>query len=510
MAQAGALAAFLAVTLWNLDRFPALLGDEPWIASPGYKLVREGVYGSDLMGGVRGMDRHYFEFMPLMSVMQGVILQLLGVGVLQLRLLPVLAGAATLLLTFAVARMLAGARVALLAVLLALTWQWTPGGDRFVLGSGVPLVDLSRIARYDVLVPPLGLGALLLWRRARPALDLLSGALAGLAGLAHLYGLFWVAVLLVLCALQPEPAPVRRRRAARGAAGATLVWLPWLAFAAANRSVVREQMLVHHERLALLRPAFYLENVVAEVHRYRLGLHTFDALPSLGVCLLVVGVPLALGRLAWIVRREHDARALTLLVPSLLLPALFAVLVQPKTFNYLLTIVPLFCIVLAVSWAALLQSTRAAPRLLAAALLAATALEGGLAIARMQRMAGRSPSPQRFFAELRRTLPLGARVLGPTELWVALSDRTYVSVAAVRLAEGSSGEQGQGAEAALRELEPEFVVLRPPKLDLARLPALARYMDERGARLFGELRDPEGRPVPVYRLGTTPAESGGR
>jgi 4-amino-4-deoxy-L-arabinose transferase-like glycosyltransferase len=460
--------------------------------------VRQGVYGSDLMGGVMGMDEHYLEFMPLMPVLQGVILQAVGVGVVQLRLLPALAGAATLLLTFALARALAPLRAALLAVLLLLAWQWTGGGDRFVLGSGVPLIDLSRIARYDVLVPPLGLGAWLVWRRGRPGADVLGGVLAGLAGLAHLYGLAWVAILFALIALQADPAPARWRRAARVAAGATAAWLPWLAFAAAHGAALRDQMRVHDDRLSFLQPSFYLGNVLSEVHRYRLGRFAFQALPALGVCLLAVGIPLALGRLAWLARRRRDARALELLVPALLLPLLFALFLRPKLFNYLLTVVPVFCIVVAAALEALLRSPRTAARIFAGTLLAAVSLQGAVAIARMQRMAARTEPPQRFYAELSRAVPAAARVLGPTELWVALSDRAYLSVAAVRLAAARPAEQG--AEGALVKLDPEFVVLRPPQLDLARLPELARFMDAREARLLGELRDPEGRLVRVYRL----------
>jgi hypothetical protein len=46
-----------------------------------------------------------------------------------------------------------------------LFWQWTPTGEEW-FESGLPLVDLSRIACYDILVAPLGLGALLCILRA--------------------------------------------------------------------------------------------------------------------------------------------------------------------------------------------------------------------------------------------------------------------------------------------------------------------------------------------------------
>ena len=79
------------------------------------------------------------------------------------------------------------------------------GNDR-IISTGIPLVDVSRIARYDILVPPLGLGAWWFWLRARSTgrnrHDFLAGLLAGMAGLAHYYGLFWIVALLLLLLLE--------------------------------------------------------------------------------------------------------------------------------------------------------------------------------------------------------------------------------------------------------------------------------------------------------------------
>jgi len=61
------LLLFWGISVFNLNRFPMIHEDEPWILSPGYKLFNQGVYGSDLFTGFYHIERIYLEFMPLMS-----------------------------------------------------------------------------------------------------------------------------------------------------------------------------------------------------------------------------------------------------------------------------------------------------------------------------------------------------------------------------------------------------------------------------------------------------------
>ena len=68
LVQFGLVLAFWGYSLWNLDRSPLVSEDEPWILSPGYSLFTRGGYGSELFTGYYGMEHHYLEFMPLMSV----------------------------------------------------------------------------------------------------------------------------------------------------------------------------------------------------------------------------------------------------------------------------------------------------------------------------------------------------------------------------------------------------------------------------------------------------------
>src|SRR5574341_106852 len=86
------LLAFWLIGLSYLDRLPVLNEAEAWILAPGYKLVTRGIFGVDMLAGFYGMEMHYFEFMPLMSVLEGIGAVFWGLGVFQMRFLPLALG----------------------------------------------------------------------------------------------------------------------------------------------------------------------------------------------------------------------------------------------------------------------------------------------------------------------------------------------------------------------------------------------------------------------------------
>src|SRR5258706_7584683 len=239
-----AMAFYFAATLPHLTDFPLMGVDEPWIAAPAANLAAHGVYGDDLFTGYYHMEQHTYNFPPLFPLTEALAFRLLGVGAWQARLVAVLYGAATVLLTYALGRTLYSGAVGTLAawMLVALRLALEPRA------SGVPLLDLARIARYDIAVPPLVLATLLCFTWAETTDDgrrttddgprvgavtteaategppyrfsvdpagarsrfsglgsrfsvlgyLATGLLAGLSFLAHLYGGF---VLALICAL---------------------------------------------------------------------------------------------------------------------------------------------------------------------------------------------------------------------------------------------------------------------------------------------------------------------
>ena len=512
----GLIVAFGTISICNLDRFPPVQEDEPWILSPGYKLFSEGIFGSDLITGYYGMERHYLEFMPLMSVLQGATTRLFGLGVFQMRVTPVLLGTLTLVLTYVLARKLIGLRAGLIAVLLLFFWQWRGGNDR-ILGTGIPLIDVSRIARYDILVAPLGLGAWWAWlaarRTGRYRQYFLAGLLAGMAGLAHLYGLFWLIALLISLLLERlyfTRRPVFRETCAL-VCGATAVWLFWIVIIVSNWSDYTGQMLLSPETFRPLSISFYVENVLNERHRYAFDARTPATLARSGFWLMIVGVPAGLLWLSVRVARHRDVTALWLLVPSLIFPLIFTLLVRTKRFDYLVSVAPLFAILLAGGLVRLLESRHAATRRLAFIVLAVAVLQGSLAIVRMQWTASQTEKPDKFFAELRQSIPPSARVLGREVYWLALADREYRSFfLPFILSDPERSKNPIPFAQAMNQSAPQVVLLDPivsryfedhsRALTSKYRDEFWAYMRQHNARLVREIRDNSGVPVQVHQL----------
>ena len=511
------LMAFWSISIWNVSRFPLIQEDEIWIVSPGYKFFTQGVFGSDLFAGFYRMDQYYLEFMPLMSLLQGMVMRAVGVGVLQMRWLPVVLGTLILALTYALARKLVNPTVGWLAMVLMLFWQWTPGKHVF-LPSGVPLVDLARIARYDILVPPLGLGAILVSLRARDTgrsrYDFLSGMLAGLAGLAHLYGLFWVVAVLLLRGLDPAGFSWRRmiRFTAWTLAGSVAACGEWFMGVALNWSEFQAQTAQYSDRFSVLSYSFYWNNLLEEPHRYYLGFHGQATFFRLGLWLLMIGVPVALLGLTWSAWCSRDYSALWLCGVSFLFPVCLALLIRVKTFSYLLSVTPLWAILLGWNLQRWWAGGPWVKRGLMIGGLTLLVVQGGLGIVKMQVMANHAQSPRAFFAEIRQYVPSSGRVLGSTRYWLALSERDYRSwVLPFFLSNPKFVTTPVSFEEAMRQVAPQIALVdahvaefqdnyAPAWAKHSRANWIAAYLQNHHARLIHELRDNYGQPFKIYQL----------
>lgn len=512
------LLVYWAIALWGLDRFPPLHNDETTLLAPGYKLFTQGVYGLDMYTGFFGSEKHYLEVMPLMPLLQGASARWLGVGVWQMRFVPVASGLLTLALVWAVGRCLAGPRAALLSLGLLLIWQWMPSGDVF-LGSGVPMLDMARVARYDILVAPLGLGAFWWWLRVgrtrRLRDEALSGLLGGLAGIANLYGVLWVIVLggmrmLDQLWVNPADRPATLKHLTVFLLSASLPFVLWSPMMVLNWNDFLGQFSKHayDGRFGFTQPMFYLNNLVNEIHRYHLGARDPATYGRMGFWLVAVGMPLGLAGLAWQVWRRRDRTALWLLGPAVLLPIGLAVLVNKKTPYYLLLIVPVWALVLGWATSNLWDKRKPTWRtiLLIGFALAAVQSSNGVASLASQ-ISARPDSPARFWAELRALVPdSDKRLYGPHEYWFAFYDREYRGFAlAFQWAAPYYGYDLTFDEA-LTKIAPQVVLVNPyfervlAVDDPANPATFWAFMRRHRACLLGELRDYAGEPVKVYEL----------
>ncbi|HSM57951.1 MAG TPA: hypothetical protein VK879_17485, partial [Candidatus Sulfomarinibacteraceae bacterium] len=122
---------YWAVSLDGLAVYPPVGEDEPWIAAAPFKLATEGVFGSDLFAGYYGMAQRHYQHQPAFHLLQAGVFRLAGVGVFQMRFLPVTLGLLLLPLSFAVGRQMKGRGVGLLTVglLCVLRFSGDPGAS---------------------------------------------------------------------------------------------------------------------------------------------------------------------------------------------------------------------------------------------------------------------------------------------------------------------------------------------------------------------------------------------
>jgi 4-amino-4-deoxy-L-arabinose transferase-like glycosyltransferase len=510
------LASYGAIALDGLDRLPIAQGDEMWIAAPAFELVTRGVYGSELFTGHAGAERRTYQFMPLNQLLLAGVFRTAGVGLVQMRLLSVAAGAVVLLLTFLLGRQAGGARVGVLAVVVLTAIRLAPLP---LPHTGIVLADLVRMMRYDVLVPLFGLLALLVFGRAesggRRGGYLLAGALAACAFLSHMYGAFFLAAMWFVV--------IARRGAARGtvrpivdlAAGFAFVSLPWAAYVLGDLDAYVGQMRMNADRLQVLDPAFYLRNLLTEYVRYVPFGWRDPWLWHPGGWLAALTFPPALVlaiREGW---RHRHGQKFVVVVALVAVVVLDALLLHWKAFSYVLAPLPLAAIVMASGWARLWDRARGgAARGLLAAALAVTVASAGWRVVVRHHEAARTTPYDAIAAEIARFVPADARVLIAHRFWLGLRDREVRTwlLPFVR-AQCDACDRPRALADALRAIEPDVIAIDDlefgPYFEAIRDPAhpyhwqdapLRAYLAERQLELVGEVRDPAYLRIRVYRV----------
>jgi hypothetical protein len=478
-----------------------------------------------MLTGFHNMHQHYLQFMPLFSILQGLMTQLLGVGLFQVRFLPVCLGTLGLALVFSIARMMgrgegrvwAGPTAALLLCL----WQWMPEGSHINLASGVPWLDLSRLARYDLLAAVCGLGALWCFGRARQTQkylwDWACGGCIGLSGLSHIYGLFWLPMLGVALLLN---SATRRHAWAIGlriGAMVGVLLLPWAIFVFGHLNDAIAQARVNATRFEIFNPWFYLNNMLNERRRYLYGLGSVTAWLRPGVYSLLLLVPLA-----WLyqLRRASVARRHTtigLVCTSAGIPLLFAAVLQPKTYQYLPTPASLMVIVVALMLADALATKQAATRVLAGGCLVLLCGFGIWGIWQMHSRASQRESPTRYFDDMQRIVPpsIHTRILALPNHWLAFPSYDYRNFVLVFYRSMPTiSPNPVSFEEALVQVAPDVIILDKPLIEMfgsntnptsnEQSVMFWRYMRWRNARLVGTLHNNWDHPIEVYWLDPAP------
>jgi hypothetical protein len=506
------LLAYVAISLNGLAVVPPVYEDEPWQASVGLKLATDGVLGSDVFAGFHGMERHYYAFMPVHPFLLALTYKAAGFGLFQTRLEPVAMGLLTLLLTYGLGRRLLGPEVGVLAVALLLLVRLT--GTTRVQLTGILMLDMARIARYDMVVPVFGLLALHAYLSAVSRSDLrlhaVAGFLAALAGLSHLYGVFWIVCLGLLAWFHGGGI--------RAVAALAIGFLgPWLVYAAYVLDGVDDWIAQTREygpRFDMLNPWWYWQNLVDERRRYGPGLGPpgphYLARP--GFWTLLVGLPLALltlGRRALAGNRAAGA----IVIPALVFPILFALLIRMKLVNYTVTVVPFGMI--AVAWGAVslwrwagIAAGRTWVRIALAGVLAMVAIEGGSRIVVLAAASQHVTPYAEYIAKVRGNIPNRARVLGLHNYWFGLDDLEYRSwFVPLRRADPLLFASAPTIDQALDDVAPDVVLIdarmrayfaAAPASDPVP-PAIRAWMDRRGFRRRAVVDDETYGRMEIFR-----------
>jgi 4-amino-4-deoxy-L-arabinose transferase-like glycosyltransferase len=517
------LVAYLLLTLPRLSVFPPVGEDEPWIASAPYKLATQGVFGSDLFTGYYGMERHQFEQMPVFPLLEAGLFRFFGVGVAQMRALPVACGLVLLVVIFAVGRELGGDRVGLLALLLMVSLRVADGGP----GTGILLLDQARINRYDIAVPVFGL--LALWTFARGERDRrsvwygLTGLFTGLSSLSHLYGGFWLPVFVGLLVARHRRAVLRQRDFWLLLGGFAALWIPWVAYIATGWSDYLGQMRLDASRFDLLNPTFYVNNALHENGPLSLdwSVQTIRALPirRIGTWTMLIGTPAAILAALWWER--HEPPAVRALAAALLTQiAMFAVLMKVKQLHYMIALWPLAALLLAWLGNRLWKRGSVVARLTLPALLALIVAEGAIHVTRARGTAAHVTPYDWYESEVASCIPPGALVLGLQHYWLGLRQYRYRTwLLPIDLANPLYSPSPMGLEDALEQLNPDVILVdryidelmreaaNPASPNHAVQVGFEAFKERRHARSTCVVRDPTYGTMQVYLLpgdGTRP------
>jgi 4-amino-4-deoxy-L-arabinose transferase-like glycosyltransferase len=476
------LLLMLLVTYWalSLDRltlFPPMSEDEPWLAATSYKMATQGVYGNDLFAGYYGRERHDYNHPPVYILLQALLFRSAGLGVLQMRFLPVACGTLVLALAFAVARQIAGAITGLVAAALLVGLRLAAAGHQ----SGIPLLDVARVSRYDILVPVFGLTAFWLFNRAERHAGgrdyMLCGLFVGLASLTHLYGAFWLPALALAVVVRRGRRLVRDRAPYLLLAGFALALLPWLAFVASAPGDFAGQMRFVAGRFNLQDPGFYLDNLRHEPGRWHLSLLNGRVRPGAWTALLAL-LPATLLLLREGGGPAYNSRSFALGAVLSVHALLFAALLQVKLYNYGIALWPLA--MLALAWLGVKAWARARRWPWRAALLALLALvlaEGALSLAQRRATAGETASYDTFAAKVAEQIPPASVVLGLQHYWLGLHRFPYRSwLLPVLQADPRYYHEPLPFDQALERVAPDVILV-----------------DGHMARYFDELADPRHR-----------------
>jgi 4-amino-4-deoxy-L-arabinose transferase-like glycosyltransferase len=462
------VAAYLWAELPYLDQYPLFNYDEGEIMAPAYKLVTRGILGTDLLTGFYRAEAHLYYLMPLYPLLMGAVFRVLGAGIWQARLLSVLSGLAGVLLTFVLGWYLHDRAVGLMAAAVLCLLQLGLSSSN----SGLPFVDIARVARNDILVPVWGLlGSLcFLWAHDRGArwAYLASGACFTLAALSNAFGALFLPFFVVCLLWADGLAALRRLPLYLILLGCLLAGLPWLLYVSRDVAGFVGQMTIQssRNRLDFFSPAFYWQNLISERFHYASWVGDHFSRPRLwpraGIWVLALAVPTAIVLLARRLWRERRLADIFTFVSLPLLALLLALTTNLKIYGYLALVMPFLALQVAFGivglWRALGRA-RPAPRAAMAVGLALALIEGQMGVIRNLQTARSVTSYEQLMAPIAASLTPGARVLATHAFWLGLRPAMVLSLnLPFYFSNPGYGAERMPLPVAMAQLKPDYIL----------------------------------------------------
>lgn len=412
-----ALAAVAALHLLSLPRTPLPFVDDAWFACRAYAVARTGSSYSTLDAGVSDWFQGSWTCIPwLGSWLQSWSVRALGPTLLAIRLPSFFFGLGLLAALYSIGRSVGGARVGLLAALLAALSQ--------------PFVVSAHLGRPDVIVAAFGFAAVALYFGDRASglspKSVLSGLAVGLAIEIHPNGIIYGPAILALYLVEHGRALLRVRR----------FWGFTLGLAAGLLFYVALHILPYPVTYFALNALVYGPTHTPPVLVPGPWVWLRSLGDMLGQLLLANNwwVPLLMGALVSLVRRRSpaDRRLLTLFGAVMLS---YAELVRHKHPFYAILALPAGHLLLALLLERMIQRISVAARRRGPGARLAVALRmGGILLLlagafRNMYAIGENPTPdyERTMSQVAASVPAGASVMGPQTYWFAVPDHVYLS-----------------------------------------------------------------------------------
>lgn len=338
---------FLLLYLFNLDKFPTIQNDENWFANPAYMLVVNGKLGTTLMYGLYNMQNFTYWQPPLYLLLLAVSFKLLGLGVVQGRIVSVFLGFMSMIFTYLLAKEYYNENVGIIAAAL-LTFNFL-----FLYASRTMRMEIAVVCftLISVFVVTLAL------ERSKMSYFFISGIFAMLASLSHPNGIITILIIFIVIfvykysysnnILQSIRSFLKEKGIYIYSSALILTSIPYIIYISLNFSSFKEQFMFNIGT-SVSSP---INNILLEPTRYITDFYTWlsanVSTSPLGfdfIFLIIVFISLFGIIFAYKNKIFGDKVILSIFLSQIIL---FAVIVSHKSFLYVSIILPFWSILIA-------------------------------------------------------------------------------------------------------------------------------------------------------------------